>query len=106
MPEECHIPLLGRGLLNKLGASIFLGCGEVQESRELSRECIYWQHQLIYIFVIKIFPQDIPQAIREQLDPVFWDTSVSKRAKLHPPKKNKIKALRKIPLEEAISFKA
>lgn len=52
MPEECPIPLLGRGLLNKLGASIFLECGEVQESRELSRECIYWQHQLIYVFVI------------------------------------------------------
>lgn len=105
MPE-CPVLLLRRDLLNKLGASIFLECGEVQESRELSRECIYWQHQLIYVFVIKIFPQDIPQATREQLDLVFWDTSVSKRAKLHPPKRNKIKALRKIPLEEAISFKA
>ena len=33
MPE-CPVPLLGRDLLNKLGASMFLGQGEVQGGKE------------------------------------------------------------------------
>ena len=38
---------------------------------------------MTYQLGVKI-PQDIPQEIREQVDPAVWDTSVSERAKQFP----------------------
>ena len=63
MPE-CPVPLLGRDVLNKLGASIFLGPGEAQRGREF-REC----HLLVAPDDPPAghynSPQNIPQGVRE-----------------------------------------
>ena len=68
MPE-CPVSLLGRDLLNKLRASIFLGQGEVQRGKESEQRI----HLLVTLDDAPVghqnIPQNIPQEIREQVDP-------------------------------------
>lgn len=68
-------------LINKLGASILLGWGEVQEGREFKQRL----HRLVTPddppAGHQNIPQDIPQEVREQADPEVWDTSGPERAK-------------------------
>lgn len=96
MPE-CPVPLLRRDLLNKLEASIFLGQGEVQGGKEFE--------QRVHLLVApddppvghQNIPQDIPQEIREQVDPAVWDISVPGRAKCVPQIKIRLRPREKYP---------
>ena len=89
--SECPVPLLGRDLLNKLGASIFLGQGEVQGGKESEQR----MHLLVApddpLVGHQNIPQDIPQEIRKQVDPAVWDTLVPGRAKCVPPIKRRLR---------------
>lgn len=97
MPE-CPVLLLRRDLLNKLRPSIFLGGREFKQRMHLlvAPDDPPAGHQNI--------PQDIPQEIREQVDPAVWDTSVPGRAKPVPPINIKLKPGEKYPRKR--SFKA
>ena len=104
MPE-CPVPLLGRDLLSKLGASVFLGQGEVQGDREFKQR----MHRLIAPgdppAGHQNIPQDIPQEIRECVDPAFWDTSVPGRVKRLPSIKVRLRPGEKYPWKRQYPLK-
>ena len=66
MPE-CSVPLLRRDLLNKLGASIFLGHGEVQGGKEFKQR----MHLLVAPNDPPVGHQNIPQDIHQEIR-VAW----------------------------------
>ena len=60
---------------------------------------------MTHLLVIKIFPQDIPQEVREQVDPAVWDTSVSGRAKCVPPIQIRLRPGEKYPWKRQYPLK-
>ena len=96
MPE-CPVSLLGRDLLNKLRASIFLGQGEVQRGKE--------SEQRRHLLVVTDDPSgghqnialDMPQEMREQVDP---GSLVPGRTKCIPPIKIRLRLKKNTPGKE------
>ena len=101
MPEW-PLPRLRKDLLNKLGASILLEPGESQEDRKSEQK----MHLLVAPDAPPTGHENIHQVIREQVDPVVWNYIGTRKGKACSPDGNRGQACGKIPLVEALSFKA
>lgn len=101
MPEWT-LPRLRRDLLNKLGVSILLEPGKSQEDRKSEQR----MHLLVAPDAPPISHENIPQEIREQVDPVVWNYICSRKGKACSLDGSRGQACGKIPLIEALSFKA
>lgn len=103
MPE-CPISPFGRDLLNKLRASIFLVQGEVQRDKK--------SEQRMHLLVVpddpsgghQNIPLDIPQEMREYVDPAAWDILVPGRIKCIPPIKIGLRLDKNTPGRDNITY--
>lgn len=97
-------PLLGKDLIFESGASIFLGQGEVQRGKE--------SEQRMHLLAVPDDPSsghqnialDIPQEMREQVDPAAWDTLVPGRTKYIPLIKIRLRLEKNTPGRDNIPY--